>query len=94
MYENLALSDNGFLFDTRTGNTFSLSKTATFLLKGLMGGASPQQLAEQAAETFDVDVQTASRDVARFVFRLRDLRLLPPDSVEDPGGFVEAVPCR
>ena len=33
MYENLALSENGFLFDALTGNTFSLNKSGSFLLR-------------------------------------------------------------
>ena len=50
MYQHLALSDNGFLFDTRTGNTFTLNKTATFLLKSLIGGTPDAQLAALLVE--------------------------------------------
>jgi hypothetical protein len=75
MYQHLALSDNGFLFDTRTGNTFTLNKTATFLLKSLIGGTPDAQLAALLVEQFEVDPDTARRDIEQFNFRLKDLRL-------------------
>lgn len=75
MYEHLALSDNGFLFDTRTGNTFTLNKTATSLLKALISGNGEQTLVAELTGRFEVDEGTARRDVEQFMFRLRDLHL-------------------
>lgn len=77
MYEHLALSDNGFLFDTRSGNTFSVSRSGTFLLRALIAGADPEALPERLVQHFDVDEGTARRDVAQFLFRLRDMGLAP-----------------
>ncbi len=79
MYEHLALSDNGFLFDTRTGSTFSLSGSGTFLLRALMEGASPGALGERLSQAYEVDLSTAARDVDQFIFRLRDLGLVLAD---------------
>jgi PqqD family protein of HPr-rel-A system len=74
--QNLALSDNGFLFDTRTGNTYSLSASGTLLLRALIEGVSTDALAERLVVAFDVDPDSAARDAEQFVLRLRDLRLL------------------
>ena len=79
MYENLALSDNGFLFDTRTGSTYSLSRTGTFLLRQLMTGTGVDSLPGRLVETYEVDDDTAARDVEQFVFRLRDMRVIDAD---------------
>ncbi len=79
MYENLALSENGFLFDGRTGATYSLNKSGTFLLKQLIEGARPEALKEKLIESFDVDEATAARDVEQFLFRLKDLRVTEED---------------
>ena len=87
MFDNLALSDNGFLFDTRTGSTFSLSGTGTFLLRALMEGANPGALGEHLSEAYEVDLSTASRDVDQFVFRLRDLGLVLPNG---PDGSLDS----
>ena len=75
MYKHLALSENGFLFDTKTGQTFNLNRTGSFILRGLMDGATPQEVRASLAERFEVDEETASRDVNQFVFRLRELNL-------------------
>jgi hypothetical protein len=75
MYENLALSENGFLFDARTGNTFSLNRTGSFLLRALIDGADPETLASRMADRFEVDGETAKKDVEQFIFRLKDLRV-------------------
>ena len=81
MYEHLALSDNGFLFDTRTGNTFSVSRSGTFLLRALIAGAKADALADRLVTHFETDSATAVRDVEQFMFRLRDMGLAP--SAED-----------
>jgi len=76
LYEHLALSDNGFLFDTRTGTTYSLNSTGTWLLRALMRAVPRSELACQMVESFEVDAITAHRDVDQFLFRLRELRLV------------------
>lgn len=81
MYRHLALSDTGFLFDTRSGNTYSLNQTATFLLRKLMDGDVESSLITSLLERYDTSQEHAAKDVEQFLFRLRDLRLL--DSDED-----------
>ena len=76
MFENLALSENGFLFDTQTGSTYSVSRTGTFILRALMGGASVGTIASQVSRAFDIDPHTAQRDAEQFLLRLRDLQLV------------------
>lgn len=80
MFQHLALSDNGFLFDTRSGRTFSLSSTGTFLLQALMTGAEMASLPERLMARFEVDATTAGRDCEQFMFRLRDLGLTPENA--------------
>lgn len=80
MLEHLALSESGFLFDARTGNTYSLNRTATFMLRLLIDGVPPETLAAHVVEAFDVDRVTAERDAQRFVARLRELGLLADEA--------------
>ncbi len=75
MLQNLAVSDSGFLFDARTGRTFSLSPTGTFLLRALIGGTPPDGLPGQLMSAFDLDANLAERDAEQFLLRLRDLRI-------------------
>jgi PqqD family protein of HPr-rel-A system len=70
---HLALSDSGFLFDTRTGHTYTLNKTATQILKLRIDGVSRERVTEQIVKRFDVAHDLAGRDVAQFIERLREL---------------------
>lgn len=83
MYQHLALSESGFLFDTRTGVTYSLSATGVTLLRALMNGAAPDTLTAQLVERYDVDEPVATRDVERFVQHLHDLGLLRGDADDE-----------
>lgn len=83
MLEHLALSESGFLFDARTGLTYTLSKTGTFLLRALIDGQDAEALPAALAATFDVEPPIARRDVDQFLFRLNDLGLLHHPSAED-----------
>lgn len=78
MYENLALSENGFLFNTQSGHTFSLNSTGTWMLRMLIEEVTPSELPTRLVEAFDVDHATARRDVELFLFRLRDMDLVAP----------------
>jgi PqqD family protein of HPr-rel-A system len=75
-FENLALSESGFLFDAKSGLTYSLNPTGTFLLRQLIDGASDEALVGRLHDTFEVDERTAKQDLEQFILRLRDLGLL------------------
>ena len=75
MFENLALSENGFLFDSRTGNTYSLNQTGTFILRKLIDGELPERLLKLLGSDFDIAEEVAERDIEQFLFRLKDLKI-------------------
>jgi PqqD family protein of HPr-rel-A system len=79
MLEHLALSESGFLFDARTGSTYSLNRTGTFILRELIAGTAAGKLAERLNETFEVDAETAARDVEQLLFRLKFLGVIPEE---------------
>ncbi|MFC1833439.1 PqqD family protein [Thermodesulfobacteriota bacterium] len=72
-YANLALSENGFLFDTTTGHTYSLNKTGTCILESLIHGQPSPQIIDKLIKRFDVSVEEARRDVDEFTVRLTEL---------------------
>ncbi len=76
--KNLALSDNGFLFDQRTGSTYSLNPTGTLLLRGLINGLAPERLVERLPEVCGISRETAVRDVEQFLLRVQGLGLIGP----------------
>ncbi len=72
-FTHLALSDNGFLFDTGTGLTYTLNKVGTSVLKGLMDGKDAEQIIDDTMDTFDVSFSIVQQDVELFITRLKEL---------------------
>jgi PqqD family protein of HPr-rel-A system len=75
-YGHLALSANGFLFDATTGHTYTLNRSGTALLRGILDGQEATQLAEHLAESFDIGMAAAAQDTEQFLIRLKDLGIL------------------
>jgi PqqD family protein of HPr-rel-A system len=73
--KRLALSDEGFVFDPSTGDSYLLNPTALFLLRGLQENREPGALAAKLATEFDADPAQAVCDLDDFLVQLRALRL-------------------
>jgi hypothetical protein len=79
MLTHLALSENGFLFDTHTGYTYSLNPTGTAILKDLISGLDEANVCQKLTDGFEVSKDQATRDLERFVRHLKDLGVLPKE---------------
>ena len=75
----LALSPSGFVFDTRTGATFTVNAAGVVLLEGLREGQGLAELVETLLQQFDARGHDLARDVLEFVRRLQVEGLLPRD---------------
>lgn len=82
--KRLALSDEGFVFDPATGDSYLLNATALALLHSMRasGGREDQstnglsdRLVAQLVEKFDVEPETAVADIDDFLLQLRAMRL-------------------
>ena len=72
---NLAISDTGFVFDPVSGHTFTTNRTG-FVILGLIKEEKNQgEIAGILSERFEVDEDTALRELQNFVFRIKDLGL-------------------
>lgn len=74
--KRLAVSDEGFVFDPSTGDSYLLNPTALFLLRGLQENQDPGALRARLATHFDADVDQASNDLDDFLLQLKALRLV------------------
>ena len=75
----LAISENGFIFDPRSGATFTGNPTAVELLRGLMDGRSRPELLAALSQKFTIGDHDLQRDLADFVLLLRQQGLVPED---------------
>ncbi len=78
----LALNEEGFIFDPETGNSFVTNQTGLFILKKLREGLSEEEIVKALLEEFEVDEETARRDLYDFLEQLRILGILPPEGGE------------
>ncbi len=72
---HLALSDEGFVFDPQTGDSYQVSETGLFVLTAFKAGHSDEQVAAALVETFDVSLDEARRDCADFRGHLKNFGL-------------------
>lgn len=64
------------ILDRQAGRVHQLNRTASLIWEACDGNATPAELAEVVARTFDVDLNTAADDVAAAVVQLLNLSLL------------------
>ncbi len=75
--KQLAINDEGFIFDPSTGESFTTNKTGLFILNLLKEGKSQEEIVESLVSEYSVDRETAERDVIDFLERLRSYNILP-----------------
>jgi len=75
----LALSPSGFVFDPRTGATFTVNPSGVVLLEGLREGQRLTELVHTLEQQFDARAGDLARDVLEFVRRLQVEGLLARD---------------
>ncbi len=72
----LAINDEGFIFDPYTGNSYTTNKTGILILSELKNGKSGEEIAKITSEKFNIEHSVALKDVTDFIEQLRSLSLL------------------
>ena len=73
---NIALSDNGFVFNPSTGDSYTLNNTGKEALALIKEGKEIDQIVDLMLAKYDVDRVTLERYLADFVNDLRINNLL------------------
>ena len=77
--KQLAINDNGFVFDPRTGHTFTLNATGLAVLDALKRGEPAGQIVAKLTADFELDgSEDVAREVEDFVARLQEYALIGP----------------
>jgi hypothetical protein len=69
--KQLAINEEGFIFDPTTGNSYVVNQTGLFILKKIREGLNEEEIIEALTEEFEVDEDTARRDFYDFLGQLR-----------------------
>lgn len=74
--KGLLINDEGFAFDPRSGNTFSINPTGLLVINCIKAGASPTRIKEELTEQFEIDEKAADRDLEAFLNELGRYKLV------------------
>ncbi|WP_293444794.1 HPr-rel-A system PqqD family peptide chaperone [Persephonella sp.] len=72
----LAINEEGFVFDPLTGESFTVNQTGLLILKDLKEGKSQEEIIKDITENFEVSQEEAERDLIDFIEKLRSYRLI------------------
>lgn len=74
--KNIASSENGFIFNPSTGDSFSSNTIAADILKLSKAGFSSEEIKVKILNDYDVESSQLERDWEDFLHQLRDGNLL------------------
>ena len=75
----LAISASGFVFDPRSGATFTVNDSGRTIIEGLRDGHGLDAIVASLDDAFACDRADLKRDTLEYVRQLRDQGLLPTD---------------
>ena len=73
--KNIAVSDTGFIFNPLTGDSFSVNNVGIFILQQLKEGKNQQQITESLIAEYELDINTAEKDLYDFFSMLQSYQL-------------------
>jgi hypothetical protein len=65
--------ENGFLFDSNSGNLYTLNRVGAFIVRQFYENKSIAKVVEALTETYDVGSEEALADVLGFVDQMKEL---------------------
>ncbi len=68
----IELSDSGFIFDPKTGSTFSLNHTGLKIVRLLRDGRNRDEIVIEVVKDYGIDAGDAQRDVDDFIVSLKE----------------------
>lgn len=74
--KNIATSDEGFVFNPGTGDSFSTNAIGSQIILLLKQNKSPQEITEEICKMYDVDRLVFERDLDDFTTLLKEFGIL------------------
>lgn len=74
--KNIATSENGFIFNPATGDSFSANPLASVILLAVKNGDEAEQIKQNILEKYDVSPDQLERDWEDWLLQLKEANLL------------------
>ncbi|MDN3583169.1 PqqD family protein [Mucilaginibacter flavus] len=73
---NIATSENGFIFNPATGDSFSGNTMAAALLLAMKSGKTEREIKQEILDRYDVKADQLNRDWEDWMIQLKEANLL------------------
>ena len=77
--ENLAVSDNGFVFDPETGESFTVNQVGVSIIKQLQTDPDHDTLIQILEEEYEIDSLTLEKSIHDFMTMMQEFKLTEND---------------
>lgn len=76
LISDVAVSENGFLFQPVTGESFTLNSVGIIIMEGLKANKESQEIIDDIVSEYEIDKTAAERDFSEFINQLRNHKLV------------------
>lgn len=73
---NLAISENGFVFNPTTGDSFSVNELGAMIINEIKAGKSKNEILEVVSNDYNADKSTIEKDLNEFLEILTNHQLV------------------
>lgn len=77
--DNIAISESGFMFDSTTGDSYSLNQTGKEILAMLKLGKTEEEIKQTLMERYEIDDYTLEHNFYDFLEMLKTFNLTTSD---------------
>lgn len=77
--KNIATSENGFIFNPATGDSFSGNAMASVILLAMKNGLAEAEIKQDILRKYDVNADQLNRDWEDWIVQLKEANLLEPE---------------
>lgn len=81
--EEIKISDNGFVFNSRTGDSFNLNPFGLELIKQIAQNKDFESIRDEILEKYDIDDLTIEKDYYEFYTLLKHHQIIAQDDPLD-----------
>ncbi len=73
--KNIAISENGFIFNPLTGDSFSINETGVAILQQLKDGVKSEDIVIFMMNEYEIDKHSAEKDLTDYLSMLKSYQL-------------------
>ncbi len=74
--KNIAVSESGFLFDSLSGDSFSLNPIAAEILELIRDQKSPAEIKRDLLQKYDVSSSVLDKSIDEYIYTLKKLSII------------------